>query len=724
MFAPPVLKAKTAPCAGRGFRAPELAPAGEHVSQSSCEGPVRRPTSDGASWAFSDVANLSPERARPDRLTAPGTASVLPKLTLGRLDDPLEHEADRVADKVMRTPVATRPASAGGSNAGGGANTAASHVAAPAAVKDALATPGEAINDEARSFFEPRFGRDFSGVRIHADATAAKSAAAIGARAYTAGSHIVFGSSQYAPTSRAGRNLLAHELAHVVQAGRSTTGDALVRRAPGDAMKFDTGGLRFNAPAAGATVASVMAEVKAKQDQKPDPDLGSKVDVTGVAVGKPEEIFVWRALLDRSLRQFWGTQVQVVTAIGPPPAKPPGAAAPLGQVIIKIDGQGNASAELVAQGAVGAPAAFADAPTAVAALKTDFGFASVDDGTATWTPADLNKVHAALKRLPAPDIAALTGVSLVRDSTLTSPEGKPLSGQFRHEASVTTGSASTAAVASRSASLHIANSAFDNDAISFVGGKGATAVGSFATILHETGHAVETKALRDAQFATFEAQATSNNDTLAFNTEQTSTNTAVRAANAAHSAAINKFRAYPAAGKTSAEAFVTAFNAALGAVNAYANNQTGSRFATLEPAAVKAIAKRDAELAKLPAAHPASADFAAALQTQNAWFQQARVRATASLKLDASKAELATKKKSEAGVSGATPGTSKRLANFVDLVKASKIKPLTQYAKDNWPGHPEEFYAEAYSLWLTSPAFLTDNAPDLKAWFDAGGHLR
>jgi hypothetical protein len=64
---------------------------------------------------------------------------------------------------------------------------------------------------------EPRFGHDFSRVRVHADAKAAQSAQAVDALAYTVGSDIVFGPHQHAPDSSAGRELLAHELAHVVQ---------------------------------------------------------------------------------------------------------------------------------------------------------------------------------------------------------------------------------------------------------------------------------------------------------------------------------------------------------------------------------------------------------------------------------------------------------------------------------------------------------------------------
>ena len=79
-----------------------------------------------------------------------------------------------------------------------------------------------------RRRFEPRFGRDFGGVRIHDDAEAAASARAVGARAYTVGSQIVFGSGAYAAHTASGRWLLAHELTHVTQSG---SGEVL-RRAP------------------------------------------------------------------------------------------------------------------------------------------------------------------------------------------------------------------------------------------------------------------------------------------------------------------------------------------------------------------------------------------------------------------------------------------------------------------------------------------------------------
>jgi hypothetical protein len=64
---------------------------------------------------------------------------------------------------------------------------------------------------------ETRFGTDFGSVRVHTNSLAAASAAAIGARAYTLGSEVVFGAGQYAPDTTAGLHTLAHELTHVVQ---------------------------------------------------------------------------------------------------------------------------------------------------------------------------------------------------------------------------------------------------------------------------------------------------------------------------------------------------------------------------------------------------------------------------------------------------------------------------------------------------------------------------
>ena len=100
----------------------------------------------------------------------------------------------------------------------------------PAIVREVLRSLGEPLDAATRTFMESRFGHDFSSVRAHTDAKAAESARAVNARAYTVGKDIVFGAGQYAPTTREGKRLLAHELTHFVQQAAST-GAATIRRA-------------------------------------------------------------------------------------------------------------------------------------------------------------------------------------------------------------------------------------------------------------------------------------------------------------------------------------------------------------------------------------------------------------------------------------------------------------------------------------------------------------
>jgi hypothetical protein len=84
-------------------------------------------------------------------------------------------------------------------------------------VREVLDSPGERLDTASRDFFEPRFGHDFSRIRVHTDAQAAASARAVNALAYTVGQDVVFGEGQFAPKSATGQRLLAHELAHTVQ---------------------------------------------------------------------------------------------------------------------------------------------------------------------------------------------------------------------------------------------------------------------------------------------------------------------------------------------------------------------------------------------------------------------------------------------------------------------------------------------------------------------------
>ena len=76
---------------------------------------------------------------------------------------------------------------------------------------------GQGLAESARNFFEPRFGHEFDNVHVHADSQADSLNRSIQARAFTKGSDIYFASGEYQPDSSGGRQLLAHELTHVIQ---------------------------------------------------------------------------------------------------------------------------------------------------------------------------------------------------------------------------------------------------------------------------------------------------------------------------------------------------------------------------------------------------------------------------------------------------------------------------------------------------------------------------
>lgn len=110
----------------------------------------------------------------------------------------------------------------------------------PPIVHEVLNSPGQPLDAQTRAFMEPRFGHDFSSVRVHNDTRAARSARAVSALAYTVGNDIVFGKGQYAPRTAIGQKLISHELTHVIQqsgtgiSGRSAT---LVIGSPSSALE-------------------------------------------------------------------------------------------------------------------------------------------------------------------------------------------------------------------------------------------------------------------------------------------------------------------------------------------------------------------------------------------------------------------------------------------------------------------------------------------------------
>lgn len=215
---------------------------GEHAPGPEQESGLGGPEpSSGQARDFSKVPPFPTDRPHASSpFTAFPLAGIIqPKLVVGDVNDPLEVEAERAAQHVMRMPESTAIIPAPGERAPQRKCEACeqeekeeplklaraqSHDApafggtpAPAIVHRVLSSPGRPLEPSTRAFFEPRFGYDFSRVRVHTDSLAAQSAKSVGALAYTVGSNIVFGEDQYHRDPTHSGRLLAHELAHTIQ---------------------------------------------------------------------------------------------------------------------------------------------------------------------------------------------------------------------------------------------------------------------------------------------------------------------------------------------------------------------------------------------------------------------------------------------------------------------------------------------------------------------------
>jgi hypothetical protein len=161
------------------------------------------------------------------------------QLSIGQPDDRSEREADQMAENVMRMSVSQFPGwpprqaecmrnrtmpFAGDLKTGAlrlqrkakRQSSAYGSIQSPS-VNAVLRESGDPLDAAARAFFEPRFGQDFSKVRVHHGDTAEMSARAVDAVAFSVGHHIVFGAGHWNANSQGGRRLLAHELAHTMQ---------------------------------------------------------------------------------------------------------------------------------------------------------------------------------------------------------------------------------------------------------------------------------------------------------------------------------------------------------------------------------------------------------------------------------------------------------------------------------------------------------------------------
>jgi hypothetical protein len=160
----------------------------------------------------------NPSPTAPEQNKKQDDTVIQKKLSIGASNDPLEHEADRVAEQVM----ANEPAHSFSNFSEPKIQRRTEQPSSqseevPASVEKVLSGSGSPLPPTVRIDMEQRFGHDFSHVRMHSGTAAEKSARDVCAKAYTVGHNVVFGAGKFAPGMHEGRRLIAHELTHVVQ---------------------------------------------------------------------------------------------------------------------------------------------------------------------------------------------------------------------------------------------------------------------------------------------------------------------------------------------------------------------------------------------------------------------------------------------------------------------------------------------------------------------------
>ena len=169
------------------------------------------------------------------------------KLAISQPGNVYEQEADRIAERVMRMPAPviqrTCSACATGDSTCSKCETEKQELVQRKTeqVSDSSGSipddflqslgPGQPLDSATRAFFEPRFGADLSGVRLHTGGEAVQLNRAINAQAFTQGRDIYLGEGKDDLESSAGKQLLAHELTHTIQQGGAGTFGPSVQRA-------------------------------------------------------------------------------------------------------------------------------------------------------------------------------------------------------------------------------------------------------------------------------------------------------------------------------------------------------------------------------------------------------------------------------------------------------------------------------------------------------------
>jgi len=285
---------------------------------------------------------------------------IQPKLSINQPDDIYEQEADAMADTVMRMPenVAAdnlffRPAVTPIQRKCAHCeeeekklqrkkinNDITNAEASTENYIGSLDGKGRSLTEEQKQFFEPRFGTDFSDVRIHNDPAANTSAIHIQAKAYTHGNNIVFAPGQYSSETTEGKSLLAHELTHVIQQRGENT---IQRKQFGSAVLLDA---KPSCPPTAEVQQSNVTDEQIAEELYGDPQVQiDHIDEYNIHVNYAALQDIWKPYFEDCVP----AEEKVIESVPKPPAEPEFIAADESYQLENHDIQGIPSMGIVAR---------------------------------------------------------------------------------------------------------------------------------------------------------------------------------------------------------------------------------------------------------------------------------------------------------------------------------------------------------------------------------------
>jgi len=594
---------------------------------------------------------------------------------------------------------------------------------------------GQPLPGSTRAFFEPRFGQDFSQVRLHTDTRAAESARAVNAQAYTIENNIVFGDGQYNPKTNSGKSLLAHELTHVVQQTdpqisglrkMSTTGstqpELQVSSLPNariQRMQYDTSAYRIRALTIPGNEDS-RQELLGLIRERLRGVYASRVTISGTTPNSTEEMRVMNGLIQYLGAQSSGQTIDHTDTesdlLIPDPGQDP----------IRVTVQTNSTGEVTATVHANRPLTqlttpFIDHQAAITAIQNDFSM-TVSDTPVSWTLEQLNQVILALRQLSTGERNQLTGIQLVRESQPSISSHPRATGEFATNIGTTSGRRDLPAT------ITLYDRAFESNERLFFGSGQTAFPASFGAIMHEIGHAIEQQPRASALVRQNIATDERNVANRLYQQSLPARDNAMGAMNTAIDGLIDARSRYSgtvtAQQRQAHQQFLARISDLIRILSRINNNSDSQNLRVLTrdlgllPNEVEERNQAAVALRSLSPRYPFMQEAEQLIQVQDTYIEASRTSAGLFQAYRRLRSTLQERERETAVLS--EENRSRRLASFERMLHRAP----RQAAPTSYDTSIEEIFAESFMLYRSDPEFLRTHRLRIFEWFEQGHHLQ